>query len=406
MVVVRGQPVIATTATTGVLWVLVEVEVLAGDWYDLVDSDQFSLDVYDALLSDLDEVKLLNYVPTYRDIEVYIENGISTVESPKLDERFSIGDTVMDKCIQANFMQDGIHTTSVGGGEEADKYRFIDLDQDLFQQANVVDEEDNIDMVDELQQGNEDVVFGNIDFRNKDVAFRNIAQEVDKEVIDWEEHVVDASQEAKTVDEINASDESEFEEDKIPLTEPQADMNDFHFEVDAHINHVTSLAEFPTRKDIKDEIIMYAMKSRRSNKQLIDRYDGPLTPTAHGIFRLIKQEAKEYNVIWNEGHIPVQGTLERPINNQHDSSWQRGWDTRGLVAQCRPRMKRITHKDVIVKHAVKKMVKDGKMSRKGTIMSCGKCGGKGHNKRGCTNPRDIQVNGKTLGWLLEKIHMT
>ncbi|GKB26343.1 hypothetical protein Tco_0865744, partial [Tanacetum coccineum] len=52
------------------------------------------------------------------------------------------GDIVIDKCSQDNFMQDGIHTTSVSGGKEAGIYRFSALDQDLFQQANVVDEED------------------------------------------------------------------------------------------------------------------------------------------------------------------------------------------------------------------------------------------------------------------------
>nr|GFA39113.1 hypothetical protein [Tanacetum cinerariifolium] len=47
-----------------------------------------------------------------------------------------------------------------------------------------------------------------------------------------------------------------------------------------------------------------------------------------------------------------------------------------------------TWKDMYQYKVVKKMVKGGKMSRKGTIMSCGKCGGKGHDRKGCTDPRD------------------
>nr|GEV17404.1 hypothetical protein [Tanacetum cinerariifolium] len=99
--------------------------------------------------------------------------------------------------------------TGVSGGDEADRNIFIDLDEDLFQQANVDDEEDYTNMVDE-------------------------------EVVDREEHVVDDSEEAKTMDEIY---ESEFKEEDIPPIEPLVDMNDFHFEVDAHNEHVTNLGK-------------------------------------------------------------------------------------------------------------------------------------------------------------------
>ncbi|GKG58463.1 hypothetical protein Tco_0592242, partial [Tanacetum coccineum] len=46
-------------------------------------------------------------------------------------------------------------------------------------------------------------------------------QEVDKEVVDREEHVVEETQVAKTVDEIDASDESEFEQHEIPPIKPE-----------------------------------------------------------------------------------------------------------------------------------------------------------------------------------------
>ncbi|GKG02146.1 hypothetical protein Tco_0306851 [Tanacetum coccineum] len=42
------------------------------------------------------------------------------------------GDRLMDKCSQANYMQDGIQNASIIGGVEADKYTFMELDQDLF----------------------------------------------------------------------------------------------------------------------------------------------------------------------------------------------------------------------------------------------------------------------------------
>ncbi|GJU94382.1 hypothetical protein Tco_1319138 [Tanacetum coccineum] len=45
---------------------------------------------------------------------------------------------------------------------------------------NVVNAEDHTDMVDGHQQGNKDVVFGNIDQENKDVVFGKNAQDVDE----------------------------------------------------------------------------------------------------------------------------------------------------------------------------------------------------------------------------------
>lgn len=40
------------------------------------------------------------------------------------------------------------------------------------------------------------------------------------------------------------------------------------------------------------------------------------------------------------------------------------------------------------------MVKNEKLSRKGKIFSCGKCGENGHNQRACTGPRNKQTTGK------------
>ncbi|GJZ81427.1 hypothetical protein Tco_0646421, partial [Tanacetum coccineum] len=75
----------------------------------------------------------------------------------------------------------------------AEKYTFKELDQDVFQQDNVVDAEDYTHM--------------------------NNAQDVDEEVVDREEHVVEVTQEPETVDEsddrdMNAIDFDEFNNDE------------------------------------------------------------------------------------------------------------------------------------------------------------------------------------------------
>nr|GEX54502.1 ARID DNA-binding domain-containing protein [Tanacetum cinerariifolium] len=66
-----------------------------------------------------------------------------------------------------------------------------------FTSHYLVDEEDYTHMVDELQQKNEDLVFGNID---KDVVFGNNAQKVNEEVVDREEHVVEDTRQEKLQD--------------------------------------------------------------------------------------------------------------------------------------------------------------------------------------------------------------
>ncbi|GJT68400.1 hypothetical protein Tco_1019880 [Tanacetum coccineum] len=91
-------------------------------------------------------------------------------------------DRLVDKCSQAKYMQDGIQNATVSGGVQVVKYTFIELNQDLFQPDNVVDAEDYTYLLDKLQQGNEDVVFGNIDQENNDGVFGNKDQDVDEEM--------------------------------------------------------------------------------------------------------------------------------------------------------------------------------------------------------------------------------
>ncbi|GKC92467.1 hypothetical protein Tco_1157909 [Tanacetum coccineum] len=106
------------------------------DWHDLVDSDHFSLDEYDALLEDLrfndgkilfspfripgkslDEgfvllmskenlVNVLKYVPRYKEIEVDIKNGVSSIESHMIEARLSQGKgMVIEEILEHNVVE-------------------------------------------------------------------------------------------------------------------------------------------------------------------------------------------------------------------------------------------------------------------------------------------------------------
>ncbi|GKC40735.1 hypothetical protein Tco_1053119, partial [Tanacetum coccineum] len=95
------------------------------DWYDLVDSKMFTIKEYDSLLEDLgfkdgrilfsyfriprksldegltplmsneDVHSLLNYVPRHREIEVYVEIGVSSVEKQMMEVRLGKGKGVL-----------------------------------------------------------------------------------------------------------------------------------------------------------------------------------------------------------------------------------------------------------------------------------------------------------------------
>nr|GEV12991.1 hypothetical protein [Tanacetum cinerariifolium] len=395
------------------------------------------------LMSEEDVVNLLNYVPRYREIEVYIKVSVSSVESHMLESGFRqghIGDTVMDMCSQAKFMQDGIHNARVSRGEEADKYPCMELNQDLFQQDNVVDAQDYIDMVDELQQGNEDVV------------------------VKREEQVKEDTQEAKTVDEIDASDESKFEQDEIPLIKPYVEMNDFHFEVDAHVTNLAGnmvedydmnyiyFDEFDSGKDIVAAKIVNKRKKRGSMQMMMagqSKQNDKMTRLEHKRCRLREQRYRERKKEWTlyeecEEQQVQESTLSKGIGRifkdllwkcttastvvqsnrvmeeiklvdpkAHDwlqkippSSWSRRWEVIGMP--CKHDVAKMFNMashgkevgipedwvDEIAEQALKKLVKGSKMLRKGTIIYGSKCGEKRHNRRGSTGPRDIIVNGK------------
>ncbi|GJW97697.1 mutator type transposase [Tanacetum coccineum] len=89
----------------------------------------------------------------------------------------------------------------------------------------------------------------------------------------------------------------------------------------------------------------YLMKRIVNVKQVIERSDGPLTPTATRLFNVIKAEASQCIANFNAG------SLYR-VTGQ--------WG---------------------------EMVKNGKLSRASKTVTCVLCKSKGHNKRSCTGPR-------------------
>ncbi|GJV11423.1 hypothetical protein Tco_1352964 [Tanacetum coccineum] len=114
------------------------------------------------------------------------------------------------------------------------------------------------------------------------------------------------------------------EEDEIPPTELEVDMNDFRFQVDAHIDHVTNLAcnmkedldldvidfddfdsEFASRKQVTYKIRVLVIESRRAIKVL--KYDKE------------RVRAKCYGIVigygtGKHGHDELNSTLTKLAN--------------------------------------------------------------------------------------------
>nr|GEY60400.1 hypothetical protein [Tanacetum cinerariifolium] len=290
-------------------------------------------------MCDQDLVSLLKYIPRYREIEVYIETGVSSVEIHMMNVRLSQGKGVLiEKIVEDNlgetFAGKEVATDTVKEGKllllewnDSSYTKSVVLSESqtlitklapLFESCNFDDEnmatrtpnalyfskilvkidcelehsgdilmdkgshtmipsksldeglvplmcdqdlvsllkyipsgdilmdkgshtmyrKDDIqnasvsDMLDELQKGNKDVIFS-----NSDQAELVMVQDVDEEVIEREKDVKEAK-------DVNGGNESDFyhEEDEIQPTEPEVDMNDLHFQVNAHIDHVTNLA--------------------------------------------------------------------------------------------------------------------------------------------------------------------
>ncbi|GJS62912.1 hypothetical protein Tco_0677476 [Tanacetum coccineum] len=129
--------------------------------------------------------------------------------------------------------------------------------------------------------------------------------------------------------------------------------------------------------------------------KVIDRCDGPLTPTATKILKANLDEVKKYTVDWGGDEFyqvntwkkvysfkikPIRGRIHWPKCNV---------PTTLLPPEHQPqvdippkqRKKSTTEIDVL------KIVKNGKLSRKHKTVTCDKYKTKGHNSRSCTCTR-------------------
>nr|GEU92855.1 hypothetical protein [Tanacetum cinerariifolium] len=104
----------------------------------------------------------------------------------------------------------------------------------------------------------------------------------------------------------------------------------------------------------------YLMKRIVNVKQVIERSDGPLTPTATRLFNVIKAEAS--HCIANFNGCSLYG-VGRPPKNR----------------------KKFANEDI-------QMVKNGKLSRASKTVTCVLCKSKDHNKRNFTGPRKHAYN--------------
>ncbi|GJU66464.1 hypothetical protein Tco_1252723 [Tanacetum coccineum] len=94
--------------------------------------------------------------------------------------------------------------------------------------ARVSGQKDEKETFTELHQGN-DVVFKNNDQEEEHVV-PVVVQEIDEEVMEREDYIVEENEdEAEAVNGVDESD-FHHAETKIPPTKPEVDMNDFHFE--------------------------------------------------------------------------------------------------------------------------------------------------------------------------------
>ncbi|GJY48203.1 heat stress transcription factor B-4-like protein [Tanacetum coccineum] len=125
----------------------------------------------------------------------------------------------------------------------------------------------------------------------------------------------------------------------------------------------------------------YCMKRVVNVQGVIDKCNGPLTPTATRIIKSIKQEAHLMKVQWNGANKKWELT-GIPCKHVVVACWNMALNDRATppletwVGRPKKKRKRSKHKD-------EPFVKDGKLSRKGRTITCQSCGNTGHNKATC-----------------------
>ncbi|GJZ01213.1 retrovirus-related pol polyprotein from transposon TNT 1-94 [Tanacetum coccineum] len=140
----------------------------------------------------------------------------------------------------------------------------------------------------------------------------------------------------------------------------------------------------------------YLMKRIMIVHKVIEKSQGPLTPIVTKIFKAIKEKASQC-VVWNGTELfqVNKGRQNQVVVNLANRSCTcRKWEVSGILCKhavacifnmndngmqvSRPGKKRKKSAGEVTE-----MVKDGKLIRKGGIVTCCKCGQKGHNKRSC-----------------------
>ncbi|GJZ03583.1 ribonuclease H-like domain-containing protein [Tanacetum coccineum] len=138
----------------------------------------------------------------------------------------------------------------------------------------------------------------------------------------------------------------------------------------------------------------YLMKRIVIVQKVIEKSQGPLTPTVTKIFNAIKEKVSEYVVVWNGAEL-FQVNEVACIFNMNDNGMQINpvpgrefWEksqvpSRLIPSYILPQVGRLGKKRKKSTGELTEMVKDGKLIRKGGTVTCCKCGQKGHNKRSC-----------------------
>ncbi|GJS78657.1 mutator type transposase [Tanacetum coccineum] len=149
----------------------------------------------------------------------------------------------------------------------------------------------------------------------------------------------------------------------------------------------------------------YLMKRIVIVQKVIEKSQGPLTPTVTKIFNAIKEKASECVVVWNGAELFQVNKVGLPEDWVHRSMRLQTWKTvysfkinpvpgrefweksqmplRLIPPYILPQVGRPGKKRKKSAGELTEMVKDGKLIRKGGTVTCCKCGQKGHNKRSC-----------------------
>ncbi|GKB23654.1 mutator type transposase [Tanacetum coccineum] len=160
----------------------------------------------------------------------------------------------------------------------------------------------------------------------------------------------------------------------------------------------------------------YLMKRIVVVQKVIEKSQGPLTPTVTKIFNAIKEKASKCVVLWNgaelfqvnegrQNHVVVNLSNRSctcrkwevsgiPCKhavacmfNMNDNGMKVGmpeyWVHQSMMLQTWKTIGRPGKKRKRSAGEVTKMVKDGKLTRRCGIITCFKCAQKGHNKRSC-----------------------